>query len=134
MSTEKESLAQRQARIAADIARQRGELAEAYRDLAKPLLYTEYGLRGMGFLRQNPWVLTIVPAAFSVTTSAVGLVRAVTGKPEARKFSIFGREAEKEAKRAAKRESRGIGGHMLHWGGRGWKIFKLYRRIRKFLP
>ena len=131
MSVEGESLAEKQRRLAADIARQRGQLAEAYRDIAKPILYTEYGLRGFGFLRQNPWILTIVPATFSTTTSILALIRNFKpAKTETRKFKWFGREAEKEAKR----ESKGIARHVMKWGGRGWKLFKLYRTARKFLP
>ena len=131
MSSDGESLAEKQRRLAADIARQRGQLAAAYRDLAKPILYTEYGLRGFGFLRQNPWVLTIVPAAFSTTTAVVSLVRNLkTPKTVPRKFKWFGREAEKEARR----ESKGIASHFFKWGGRGWRIFRLVHKIRKFLP
>ncbi len=53
--------------------------------MAKPILYTEYGLRGFGFLRQNPWILTVVPAAFSTTTSVLTIIRALTGKSEPKK-------------------------------------------------
>ena len=133
MSPDGESLAEKQRRLAADIARQRGELATAYRDIARPILYTEYGLRGFGFLRQNPWVLTIVPAAFSTTTTLIGLVRTLKpGKTEPRKFKWLGREGEQEVKRAAKREAKGLAGHFLRWGGRGWKLFRLYNKARKF--
>jgi hypothetical protein len=131
MSAEGESLAEKQRRLAADIARQRGELATAYRDIAKPILYTEYGLRGFGFLRQNPWVLTIVPATFSTTTTLIGLIRMLTSpKAAPRKAKWFGRAEEKEAKR----ESKGIAGHVMKWGGHGWRIFKIYRRVRKYFP
>jgi hypothetical protein len=133
MSANGESLAEKQRRLAADIARQRGELTNAYRDIAKPILYTEYGLRGFGFLRQNPWILTIIPATFSTTTSVFALLRNFKGsKTEPRKFKWFGRDAEKETERVAKGEAKGIAGHVMKWGGRGWKLFRLYNKARKF--
>jgi hypothetical protein len=133
MSANGESLAEKQRRLSADIARQRGQLAAAYRDIAKPILYTEYGLRGFGFLRQNPWILTIVPAGLSTTTSIIAIIRTFTGgKASPRKAKWFGREAEKETERAAKREAKGLAGHFVKWGGRGWKLFRLYKKARKF--
>jgi hypothetical protein len=133
MSADGESLADKQRRLAADIARQRGQLALAYRDLAKPILYTEYGLRGFGFLRQNPWLLTIVPAGLSAASSLIALRRALkTPKTAPRKFKWFGRDAERDTDRAVKRETKGIAGHVLKWGGHGWKLFRLYNKARKF--
>jgi hypothetical protein len=137
MSAENESPAQKQARLSAEIARQRTQLAAAYRDIAKPVLYTEYGLRGMGFLRQNPWVLTVIPASLSTTTSLIALVRYFfPGKAEPRKTKWFGRaerDAERDAKREVKRGKKTLTDHAMKWGGHGWKVFKLYRRARKFL-
>lgn len=130
MSSATESLAEKQRRLAADIARQRTALAGAYRDIAKPILYTEYGLRGFGFLRQNPWLLTIIPATFSTTTSVITLVRTLTAKPAPRKPKLFGRKAEREARRAKAT----ITDHAMKWGGRGWRLFKIYRRVRKYFP
>ncbi len=134
MSAERESLAHKQARLAGEIARQRDALAGAYRDIAKPILYTEYGLRGFGFLRQNPWILTIVPATFSTTTTLLTLIRMLRAPkaPAPRKFKWFGRDAEKETERAVKRETKGIAGHLMKWGGHGWKAFRLYNKARKF--
>jgi hypothetical protein len=134
MSENGETLAEKQRRLAADIARQRGQLAAAYRDLAKPILYTEYGLRGFGFLRQNPWILTIVPAAFSTTTSVLALVRTLTAKPAPKKLKWFGREAARETEREARRVKKTLTDHAMTWGGRGWKLFKLYKRVRKYFP
>jgi hypothetical protein len=138
MSEEHESLGEKQRRLAADIALQRTQLAAAYRDIAKPVLYTEYGLRGMGFLRQNPWVLTIVPASLSVTTSLITIIRGFTsGKAAPKKAKWFGRaerDAEGEAERDVKREKKSLSHHVLKWGGHGWRVFKIYRRLRKYLP
>ena len=135
MSAGHESFSEKQRRLAADIERQRGQLATAYRDIAKPILYTEYGLRGFGFLRQNPWILTIVPASLSTTTSLIAIVRNfIPGKTVPRKFKWFGRESAKETEREAKRETKGLASHAVKWAGHGLKAFKLYRRVRKYFP
>jgi hypothetical protein len=126
MSEPGESMDQRRAHLAAEIARQRGELAEAYRNLAKPIQYTEYGLRGFGFLRANPWVLTLVPALVTVTSSVIGVVRNKPAKPAPRLRHKLEREAGREAK--------GVVQHLAKWGGRGWILFKFYRGVRRFLP
>lgn len=134
MSGETESVSERQRRLSADIARQRTQLAAAYRDIAKPILYTEYGLRGMGFLKQNPWILSVVPASLSTTTSLIALVRLfVPGKAAPKKAKWFGR-AEREVERDAKREKKSVLDHALKWSGHGWRAFSIYRRIRKYLP
>ena len=117
---------QERAHLIAQIARQRGELVDAYRNLAKPLEYTESGMRGFAFLRSNPWVLTIVPAAFTITSSIISVVRNKPPKVSPR--------PRKELERDVERERKGFAHHAAKWGGRGWRLFKLYRRVRKFLP
>lgn len=138
MSAENESLAEKQRRLAADIARQRTHLAGAYRDIAKPILYTEYTLRGMGFLRSNPWVLTVIPAGLSVTTSVLAITRAVFGGKAAPKKSKglrrAGRDLEEGIEREAKRAKQTLAQHAKVWGFRAWKLFRIYRRIRKYFP
>ena len=138
MSADYETLAQKQRRLAADIAHQRSQLAGAYRDIAKPILYTEYGLRGMGFLRSNPWILTIIPAGLSTTTSVLAIAKMLMGgKAASKKAKGFGnaeRQAERTAERDVKRVKKSVLDHTLHWGGHGWKAYKIYRRVRKFLP
>ena len=129
-----ETLGEKQRRLAGEIARQRSQLAGAYRDIAKPILYTEYGLRGMGFLRQNPWILTIVPASLSTTSSVLAIIRAFTkGKVEPKKAKWFDR-AEREVERDTKGDKKSLLNHALKWSGHGWKAFKIYRRIRKYFP
>ena len=123
MSEFEGTMAERRAHLAAEIARQRGDLAVAYRNLEKPILYTEYGLKGFGFIRQNPWVLTAIPAALSVSSTIFGLVRNKSAKPAAR-----------PKERMDERRSKGIIGHATKWGQRGWKLFQLYRRVRTYLP
>jgi hypothetical protein len=135
MSADNETLAERKRRLAADIARQRGELAVAYRDLAKPLLYTEYGLRGIGFIRQNPWLLTAVPAAFSTTTLVVSLLRQwIPARTPSRKLKDAARRVEGDVERTAKQARKSIVQHAVTWGQRGVQAFRAYQRIRKFFP
>jgi YqjK-like protein len=131
MSFRDDNLNRRRHELAATIARQRGELANAYRELAKPIQYAETGLRGFNFLRQNPWVVSVVPAAFTITSSLVGILR---GKP-APKLSRASRLAadEEEAARLTRKAPKSLAGHVATWGGRGWKLFRLYRKVRKFL-
>jgi hypothetical protein len=134
MSAENETLAEKQRRLAADIARQRTQLASAYRDIAKPILYTEYGLRGMGWLRSNPWILSIVPASLTTTTSIIAIIRHfVPLKSEPKKAKWFDR-AKREATSEAKRAKKSLTDHILKWSGHGWKAFKTYRRFRKLFP
>jgi hypothetical protein len=118
-------MAERRRHLIAQIARQRGELAQAYRNLEAPLHYAEYGLRGFGFLRKNPWVLTVIPAAMSITSTVVGLVRNKPAKVAPRQRQSLRHDLEKESKGWKK--------HAVTWGKRGWKVFKLYRRFRHYL-
>jgi hypothetical protein len=114
--------------LTAKIARQRGELATAYHNLAKPIHYAEQGLKGFGFLRANPWIFSVVPAVFTITSAVVGIVR---NKPAvAAKSARLVREEEKLAKKAPK----SFAGHAIKWGGHGWKLFKLYRKFKRFIP
>jgi hypothetical protein len=124
-------MVQRRARLAADIARQRVEFSSAYRDMGKPIRYFEYGMRGFGFLRQNPWVLSVVPAAFTISSAVVGMVR--TPKPEPKR-SLFEKLTRTEArKKVESKAEKSLLGHAMHWGGRGWKLYGLYKKVRKFL-
>jgi len=121
-----ESMDQRRARLAATIAGQRSELANAYRNLEKPIHYAEYGMRGFGFLRKNPWVLTVVPAVFSISSTLIGLRK---GKPVPKPSRSQRQEIENLEKRP-----KGFVGHAMKLGGHGWRLFKLYRRVRKYMP
>ena len=128
MSVAGDTLTDKKRRLIDQIARQRGELAYAYGNMSKPLLYTEYAMRGYGLLRQNPWVLSVIPAGMSIFTALVGLVR----RPKAPrgKLKWLARDAERNAARTAERA--GLGSLAVKWGGRGWKLFRLYGRLRKF--
>jgi len=117
-----EDLVERRTNLSLQIARQRGELAEAYRNIGKPIHYAEYGLRGFGFFRQNTWVFVAVPAVFKMTSLLLGLWKKKSQKPESRQ------------RQSMERRPKGVLGHAAKWGGHGWRLFKIYRRIRHFLP
>ena len=123
MSEFEGTIEERRVQLAATIARQRGELAEAYRNIEKPIRYTEYGMKGFGFLRQNPWVLTVIPAALSISSTVFGLVK---NKPA--------KAAPRPKKDTEEPRSKGFVGHAAKWGKRGWKLFQFYRRVRTYLP
>jgi hypothetical protein len=122
-----ESIDQRRARLAAEIARQRGELAGAYQNLSKPFHYAESAMRGFGFIRQNPWIISTVPAVLSIASTLMGL-RKEKSAPK-RKGSLRERRELEELER----KPRTLAGHAAKWGGRGWKLFKIYRRLRHFI-
>ena len=123
MNASGESMDQRRAHLAAQIARQRGELADAYHHLAQPIQYGENALRGFGFLRQNPWVLSVVPAALSIASTLWGLRKGKGAKPSRSQRQELGR---------LERRPKSFGGHVLKLGGHGWRLFQLYRRLRRF--
>ncbi len=85
-------------------------------------------------LRQNPWVLTVVPATFSIASSIIGIIRNKPAKASPKRGKWFARGSEREVEREAERESKSLAGHFLKWGGRGWKLFRLYSRVRKYFP
>jgi len=117
-----EDFAERRRHLAAEIARQRGDLAEAYRNLEKPIHYAEYGLRGFGFLRKNPWVFVAAPAAVKLVSTLLGLKNQKSPKPAPRQ-----RQGIEDRPKGWKK-------HVVTWGGHGWRLFKLYRRVRTYLP
>ena len=119
-----ETIAERRVRLAGEIARQRGELAKAWTNLEKPVLYAEYGLRGFGFIRQNSWILAVLPATLSIGSSLWSL-RKGTKEPHLS-------PRQKQILEAVEKKPKGLLGNALKLGGHGWKLFKLYRRVRPF--
>jgi hypothetical protein len=122
MSDFSESIHERRTRLALEIARQRRELGQSFSNLEKPIHYAEYGLRGFGFLRKNAWIFTAVPAVFSIGSTLIGLRKLTKSEPR-----LSRREMRK-----IDRTPKGLLGHALKWGGHGWKLFRLYRRVRPF--
>jgi hypothetical protein len=122
MSLRHENFAERRGLLAAEIARQRGELAEAYRNLEEPIHYAEYGLRGFGFLRKNPWVIAAVPAVVSIGSTLLGLKKKISSHPLPRQ------------RQSIEARPKGVLGHAVKWGGHGWRAFQFYRRVRRYFP
>jgi hypothetical protein len=134
MSDPVESADQRRAHLIAEIARQRGEFSVAYRNIGKPIQYFEYGMRGFGFLRQNPWVLSVVPAVFTISSAIVGMTRAPKAEPKLSMIEKLKRATTaKRAEKVERKAEKSLLGHAFHWGGRGLKLYRLYKKVRKFL-
>ncbi len=108
--------------LKAEIAKQRGELTAAYLNLEKPIRYTEYSLKGIGFLRSNPWIFVAVPAVFSVASNLLSL-----GKKKSPKSEITQSKSAEKQPGAIGKVIRTI------WDG-GWQLFQLYRRVRPYFP
>src|SRR5476649_2886308 len=105
MSRPGENFAERRGLLAAQIARQRGELAEAYRNIEKPIHYAEYGMRGFGFVRKNPWIFAAAPAVVSIASTLVGLKQKKSSKPAPRQ------------RQTTESRPKGILGHAVKLGG-----------------
>jgi len=106
--------------LAAQIARQRVELAQAYRQLEKPFHYAEYGVKGFSFIRNNPWIVAVAPAVFGLVLKGFGKKKSPAPKPEQRQ--------------SISSEPKGIKEHAVVWSGRAWQLYQLYRRVRHLLP
>ena len=114
----------RRSRLAGQIARQRGELAQAYLQLEKPIRYTEYGMRGFGFIRQNPWVVAAVPLIFNFAGSLFGSKKGKSS-PSSHSASSASNTGGKLGK-AKQVVSTGV--------RYGWQLYQLYRRVRTLIP
>lgn len=122
---ETEDFAARRAELAAQIARQRGELFSAYQELEKPIRYTEYGMRAFGFVRQNPWLLTAVPAVFSLAFNFAG----GRGKRKPSPALAASPESAAEPGKLSRVSQVVVGGarQLL-------RAYNAYRRVRSFFP
>lgn len=128
----RESIDQRRARLTADIARQRADLGAAYRNLHKPIEMGESGLRVLGFMRQNAWIFTAIPASINIVTFLFGVKDMISGKSAVKAAAAKERRAvERSIERKAPKS---LLGHAAHWGGHGWRIYKIYNRVKKYLP
>ncbi len=116
----------RRTRLARMIAQQRNDLAHAYLQLEKPIRYTEYGMRGFGFIRQNPWIMAAVPAVFSLVSTAFGWKKK---KPAPAQFQA---PAPKPTGPAGKISR--IGQAAMTGVEHGLRLYNLYRRVRSILP
>jgi hypothetical protein len=130
MNERLESLEDRRRHLIAEIARQRGQLADAYRNLATPIHYTENAMRGFGFLRENAWIFSAATTTFTVGSALLGLLGLGKGKPSELTKAERKRLADLERERMPK----GFAGKLMKWGGHGFRAFKIYRRIKRFIP
>ena len=126
-----ESMDQRRARLAADIARQRGDLTTAYRNLHKPIEMGESGLRVLGFMRQNAWMFSAVSSSISAVTFLFGVRDMISGKSSKAAIAKERKAVERDLER---KKSKSLVDHALHWGGHGWRVYKIYNRVKKYLP
>jgi len=124
MKIAREGTEKRRLELMEQIARQRTELAHAYRGLAKPLDYTQKGIKGMKALRQNAWLIGLVP-------SIIAIVFSLFGWKKKEKASLLSRRSKEEKLREAEAVARKP---LAKWAARGWAAFQLYRRVRPFLP
>jgi hypothetical protein len=130
MSVAKPTLSEKREKLSEQIARQRVELAVAYRGLIKPFQYTETGIAAVKTLRKNGWLLALAPSAVSLVFSFFGWEK--KGKP-----GLLGRlrrksknaDADDEEEIAAK-----VKKPMSRWARRAWGAFQVYRRVRPFIP
>ena len=126
---------ERRVQLARQISGQRRELAEAYRDLGKPLFYAQTGIKGVQMLRQNAWLIALAPSVIGIVSGLLGL-----RKKEAPKRGLFdfwkkkagtSEEEAAEIESQARHRARPLLRQLL---GHGVTAFKLYRRIRPFIP
>jgi len=120
LSSPQDNFESRRELLAAQIAQQRVELAQAYRRLEKPFHYAEYGLRGAGFIRNNPWIWVAAPALFSFLLTNFGQKKK--------------KSPQSDQRQSITSEPKGIKEHAVVWGGRAWQLYQLYRRVRHLLP
>jgi hypothetical protein len=127
MNLPAEDFATRRAELAAEIARQRGQLVAAYRDLEKPIRYAEYGMKGIGFLRSNPWIFVAVPGAVSIVTSILNLWRGEAAPAPSLPKVPKGLQQQQGN---VPNKPKTLKDHAVLWGGYGWQAYQLYRRVR----
>ncbi|SRR5260221_7973339 len=121
MSAPGNVFAERREELSAQIARQRGDLVAAYLRLEKPIHYADYGLRGFGFLRKNPWVFAAVPAVFSVASTLFSLRKKNFSPSEPVRQQVAQKTEETQKP-------------LKIWIGRAVKAYQLYRRVRPYFP
>jgi len=125
----------RRQRLVGEIARQRVDLIEAYRQLEKPIRYTEYGMKGLAFIRQNQWLLTAAPALLGSIPSIFNLVSMAFGKKK-KKAAPIPRSApplETTAPTTTKKISR-VSQALMGGVEQGLRAYNLYRRVRSLIP
>jgi hypothetical protein len=118
-----------------DIESQRLELVHAYRGLGKPLAYTQTAIRGAQALKQNAWLIALLPTAISLAFSFFGWKK----KGKTGLLGLLGLSPAEEEKAAMKQEMRQSASRLKRpllrkMLGHGWSLFKIYRRVRPYFP
>jgi hypothetical protein len=125
----------RRVQLARQITGQRRELAEAYRDLGKPIAYTQAGIKGVQMIRQNAWLIALAPSAIGIVSGLLGL-----RKKDATKRGLFdfwkkktvpSEEEAAEIEATAGHRARPLLRRLI---GHGVTAFKIYRRVRPYIP
>ncbi len=126
---------ERRVQLARQIAGQRRELAEAYRDLGKPLFYAQTAVKGVQMVRENAWLIALAPSVIGIVSGLLGL-----RKKDAPKRSLFdfwkkkAAPSEEEAAEVESKAARHARPLLRRLIGHGVTAFKLYRKIRPFIP
>ena len=122
----------RREQLARQISGQRHELAEAYRDLGKPIAYTQAGIKGVQIVRENAWLIALAPSAIGIITGLLRLRK--KDAPKRGLFDFWKKKAGMPEEEAAEVESQAGRPLLRRLIGHGVTAFKLYRRIRPFIP
>jgi hypothetical protein len=133
VSLSKASLATRRENISRQIARQRTELAEAYRDLGRPLRYTQTAVKGVQMLKENAWLLTLVPTVVGLASTLFGLKKK-TAKKWPKWLPLGKRRTKAELEEEGEKISRRTRPLLARLLGHGISAFKVYRRVRPYIP
>jgi hypothetical protein len=134
MSLSKAGLATRREHLEKQIARQRAELAEAYRDLGRPLKYTQTGIKGFQFLKQNGWLLALSPSVVGLVFSFLGWKKTDQPRPKWFPFPWKKKPVEDEAEKEESGISRRARPLLHRLIRHGVSAFKIYRKVRPFIP
>ncbi len=136
MSLPGEDFATRRAQLTAEIARQRVQLADAYQQLERPLRYTEYGMKGFAFIRQNQWILTAAPALVGSIPTIINLVSSAIGWKKKKKppapVQTQVRPAEVAPAGVATKMSRASQA-LMTGAEHGLRAYNIYRRVRSII-
>jgi hypothetical protein len=126
---------ERRVQLARQIAGQRRELAEAYRDLGKPIFYAQSGIKGVQMVRENAWLIALAPSVIGIVSGLLGLRK--KDAPKRGLFDIWKKKAgasEEEAAEIASGARRHARPLLRRLIGHGVTAFKIYRRVRPFIP
>ncbi len=125
----------RREQLARQITGQRQELAEAYRDLGKPISYAQTGIKGLQIVRQNAWLIALAPSAISIVSGLLALRK--KDEPKRGLFDFWKKKTAVPEKKAAEVESgalRRARPLLRRLIGHGVTAFKVYRKVRPFIP